>query len=210
MVALSGGSTPKTMLGLLATEPLVGTIDWTKLHLFWSDERAVPPDDEQSNYRMAREALFNRVAVPPEQIHRMPAERLPLLLTAEEYAAEIRRAFGGRRGSTPRFDLVMLGMGDEGHTASLFPDTEALDDHHRLVAPNYVPKLDAHRLTFTPKLINAAADVLFLIAGAAKADVLQAVLEGPRQPHRYPAQLVAPENGTLHWYLEAAAAAKLH
>ncbi len=209
VAALSGGSTPKTMFALLATEPLVSTVDWAKLHLFWSDERAVPPDDEQSNYRMAREALLDRVPVLPEQVHRMPAERSPLSLAAEEYAAEIRRVLNQETGGTPRFDLIMLGMGEEGHTASLFPNTEALNDQH-LVAPNYVPKLDAHRLTFTPRLINAAADVLFLIAGAGKADALQAVLEGPREPHRYPAQLVAPEDGAVHWYLDTAAAAKLH
>jgi 6-phosphogluconolactonase len=209
MVALSGGSTPKAMFGRLAAAPHAEAIDWSKLHLFWSDERAVPPEHVQSNYRTARESLLDLVRLPSEQVHRVRTERQPLLLAAEEYAAEIRRAFGGKRGSTPRFDLIMLGMGDDGHIASLFPQTEALDDQHRLVAPNHVPKLNAQRLTFTPKLINAADAVLFLVAGAGKADALQAVLEGPREPRLYPAQLIAPEHGTVYWYLDAAAASKL-
>jgi 6-phosphogluconolactonase len=184
-------------------------VDWSRVELFWSDERAVPPDDEQSNYRMARESLLERVPVPAENVHRMPADRTPLDAAADAYAEEIRRTLGAGAGEVPRFDLVMLGMGDDGHTASLFPETAALDENDRLVVPNYVPKLDAYRLTFTPRLINAATHVLFLVAGASKADPLHAVLEGPRRPRTYPSQLVAPTGGTLHWYLDPAAAAKL-
>ena len=207
MVALSGGSTPRALFGLIASQPYRDQIDWGRVHAFWSDERAVPPDDGQSNYRMAHESLLERVPIPAAQVHRMPAERTPLADAADEYADEIVRVFGS--AGTPRFDLVMLGMGDDGHTASLFPETEGLREQHRLVVPNYVPKLDANRMTFTPVLINAAAGVLFLIAGAAKADALHAVLEGPREPRRYPAQLVSPADGALHWYVDEAAGAKL-
>lgn len=208
-VALAGGSTPRAMFQLLAVEPHRSAIDWSTLQVFWSDERAVPPDDAQSNYRMAREALLERVPVPPGQIHRMPADTASLTAAAAEYAAEIQDVLGNGPADAPWFDLIMLGMGDDGHTASLFPETEALDAHDRIVAPNYVPKLDAHRMTFTPKLINAAANVLFLIAGTGKAGALQAVLEGPRQPRRYPSQLVAPRDGALYWYIDRAAASKL-
>ncbi len=208
-VALSGGSTPRTLFSLLASEAWRSRVNWANIAIFWSDERAVPPDDLQSNYRMAKEALLDHVAVPPERVHRMPAERTPLVTVADAYAAEIRHTLGVGRARTPRLELVMLGMGPDGHTASLFPETTALEDRHRLVAANHVPKLGADRLTFTPKLINAAAHVLFLIAGEDKAAALREVLEGDRRPSLYPAQLVGPENGTLHWYADKAAAARL-
>lgn len=208
-VALSGGSTPRSMFQVLAGEPLRNAINWPRLEIFWSDERAVPPDDPESNYRMACEALLQHVPIPSHRIHRMPAERTPLDAAAHDYEAEVRRVVAADPTGTPRFDLVMLGMGDDGHTASLFPETQALDERERLVVPNYVPRLDAHRLTFTPRLINAAANVLFLVAGSSKAEALRAVLEGPRQPRRYPAQLVAPAEGTLYWFLDRDAAAKL-
>lgn len=208
-VALSGGSTPRAMFALLASDHSRNRVDWSAIEVFWSDERAVPPDDPQSNFGMAKTALLDHVPVPPEHIHRMPAEQTPLVAIADAYAAEIRRTLGVGRARTPRLDLVMLGMGPDGHTASLFPETAALEDRHRLVAANHVPKLDADRLTFTPKLINAAAHVLFLIAGEDKAAALNEVLEGERRPSLYPAQLVAPEDGTAHWYVDRAAAARL-
>lgn len=208
-VALSGGSTPRATFAALACEPLRGALDWSKLAVFWSDERAVPPDDPQSNYGMARAALLDRVAVPAGAVHRMPADHDDLDMAAAEYEREVRRELHDGAGGVPRFDLVMLGMGDDGHTASLFPETAALEERERLVVANFVPKLDANRLTFTPRLIDAAANVLFLVAGAAKAETLHAVLEGPRQPRRYPSQLVVPERGTLYWYVDRAAAAGL-
>lgn len=208
-VALSGGSTPRAMLALLKSDAWRSRVDWAAIEFFWSDERAVPPDDPQSNFGMAKSALLDHVPVPPEQIHRMPAEQTPLVAVADAYAAEIRHTLGVGRARTPRLDLVMLGMGPDGHTASLFPETAALGDRHRLVAANHVPTLDAERLTFTPKLINAAAHVLFLVAGEDKAAALREVLEGERRPSLYPAQLVAPEDGTLHWYADRAAAARL-
>jgi 6-phosphogluconolactonase len=208
-VALSGGSTPRTMLALLASDAFRDRIDWDAIELFWSDERAVPPDDPQSNYGMAKAALLDHVPVPPTRIHRMPAEQTPLVTVADAYAAEIRRTLGVGRARTPQLDLVMLGMGPDGHTASLLPETSALEDRHRLVAANRVPKLNADRLTFTPKLINAAAHVLLLVAGEDKAAALHEVLEGERRPLLYPAQLVAPESGSLYWFVDRAAAVGL-
>jgi len=208
-VALSGGSTPRAMFAWLAQPDQRDQVDWARVEVFWSDERAVPPGDPQSNYGMAKAALLDHVPVPADRIHRMPAGQTPLVAVADAYAAEIRHSLGVGRARTPRLDLVMLGMGPDGHTASLFPETAALEDRHRLVAANHVPKLGAERLTFTPKLINAAAHVLFLVAGEDKAAALHEVLEGERRPSLYPAQLVAPENGTLHWYVDGAAAARL-
>ncbi|HZQ36271.1 MAG TPA: 6-phosphogluconolactonase [Dehalococcoidia bacterium] len=208
-VALSGGSTPRAMFALLASDSYRSRVDWTTIEFFWSDERAVPPNDPQSNFGMAKAALLDHVPVPAEHVHRMPAEQTPLVTVADGYAAEIRRTLGVGRARTPRLDLVMLGMGPDGHTASLFPETAALEDRHRLVAANHVPKLDADRLTFTPKLINAAAQVLLLVAGEDKAAALREVLEGERRPSLYPAQLVAPEDGTAHWYVDRAAASRL-
>jgi 6-phosphogluconolactonase len=208
-VALSGGSTPRAMFDLLARESYGEAPSWEQYELFWSDERAVPPEHPDSNYGMARDALLSKVPVPADHIHRMPAERTPLDRAAADYEAEIRHVVPAGEDGVPVFDLIMLGMGDDGHTASLFPDSPALDEHERLVVPNYVEKLDAHRMTFTPRLINAARSVLFLVAGAAKADTLAAVLQGPRHPRRYPSQLVAPERGTLYWLVDRAAAAKL-
>lgn len=205
-VALSGGSTPRRLYQLLADR---AGIDWAHTQVFWSDERAVPPDDDQSNYRTAKEALLDRVAIPPENVHRMPGETRPLVAAADAYAAELRGALGANRTRTPRLDLVLLGLGPDGHTASLFPHTAVLSDRHRLVAANYVPHLDAHRLTFTPKLINAAATVAFLVEGGDKSDALAAVLEGPPDPGTYPAQLVRPENGVLCWLIAADAATRL-
>jgi 6-phosphogluconolactonase len=208
-VAFSGGSTPRAMFRLLSAEPYRTAIGWAKLDVFWSDERAVPPDDPQSNYRMASESLLSQVPVLPDHVHRMPADREPLDAAANEYAAQITNALGAGPSGTPRFDLIMLGMGGDGHTASLFPETEALDERQRLVASNYVPKLDARRMTFTPKLINAAANVLFLVAGQDKSEALKAVIEGPRKPRLFPAQLVAPDDGNLYWYVDEAAASRL-
>jgi 6-phosphogluconolactonase len=205
-IALSGGTTPRRTYELLAD---LGGIEWSRTHVFWSDERAVPPDSPESNYRMAREALLDRVGVPPENIHRMPGEAASLVAAADAYAAEVRSALGVNRTRTPRLDLVLLGLGPDGHTASLFPHTEVLHERHRLVAAVYVPEHNLYRLTFTPKLINAAANVMFIVAGAEKAAALAATLEGPLDPDTYPAQLIHPENGTLYWFVDETAAAAL-
>ena len=209
VVALSGGSTPKALLGLLAGTPYRDEIDWGRVHVAWGDERCVPPDDEQSNYRMAREALLERVPISPGQIHRMPAELPDPRAAADAYEATLRRFFALSPGGWPRFDLIHLGMGTEGHTASLFPGSPVLGERERLVAAPFVEQLGAHRITLTPPAINAAREVQFLVAGAEKAAIVRRVLREPRDPSELPAQVVAPTEGRLVWLLDAAAAVEL-
>lgn len=209
VVALSGGSTPKALLGLLAGAPYRDAIDWGRVHVAWGDERCVPPDDEQSNYRMAREALLDHVPIPPEQIHRMPAELPDPGAAAGAYEATLRRLFDLPPGALPRFDLIHLGLGTEGHTASLFPGSPALAERERLVAAPFVEKLNTYRITLTPSAINAAREVQFLVAGAEKAATVRRVLRAPRDPSELPAQIVTPAEGRLVWLLDAAAAAEL-
>jgi len=206
-LALSGGSTPKTLYGLLGSEPYCRQIDWAQVEVFWSDERCVPPESEESNFHLAQEVLLNRVPLPPTQIHRMPADLPDRDAASRDYSLEIQKVFGTNR--VPSFDLLQLGMGPEGHTASLFPHQPSLHEQERLVIPVTVPKPPPPRLTFTPPLLNAAAHVLFLVTGADKADALHAVLEGLYQPDEYPAQLVRPTKGEVTWMLDTAAAAKL-
>lgn len=203
-VALSGGSTPKSLYALLATEAKAARVPWEQAQIFWSDERCVPPDDEQSNYRMAYQALLAHVPVLPERIHRMHGEDLPAH-AAEAYAAELEKQFGAE--GDPRFSLILLGMGEDGHTASLFPHAPALEEREKTVVAAEVEKLRAHRLTFTLRTINAAAQVIFLVSGAAKAATLKAVLEDDSTaPGALPAQLVRPEGGELIWLVDEDAA----
>lgn len=205
-VALSGGSTPRTLFELLAREPYASRIEWEHVHIFWGDERCVPPDHVDSNYRMARETLLDHVPLPSENVRRIKAERDPAQ-AAEEYEHVVRMFFAA--SAAPRFDLVLLGMGDDGHTASLFPSTQALQVTSHWVAANYVPKLDAWRVTLTAPAINAGVHVMFLVTGASKAEALYSVLHGPHQPEEYPSQLIAPREGTLLWLVDQAAAARL-
>jgi len=206
-LALSGGSTPKTLYGLLGSEPHRSQIDWAQVEVFWSDERCVPPESEESNFHMAQEVLLNRVPLSPTQIHRMPADLPDRDAASRDYSLEIQKVFGTNR--VPSFDLLQLGMGPEGHTASLFPHQPSLHEQERLVMPVTVPKPPPPRLTFTPPLLNAASHVLFLVTGADKADAIQAVLEGPYQPDEYPAQIVRPTKGEVTWMLDTSAAEKL-
>lgn len=209
-VALSGGSTPKHLYGLLSKPPFSREVPWHQVEFFWGDERAVPPDHPDSNYRMASEALLTKLAIPGAHIHRMPAERPDQDAAARDYQVEIARVFGASPdGDPPAFDLVLLGMGADGHTASLFPDTEALKEAVRWVVANYVPKLASHRLTLTARILNNAACVLFLISGQDKAEALAQVLEGPADPERFPAQLIHPSSGRIMWLVDAGAASKL-
>jgi 6-phosphogluconolactonase len=210
-IGLSGGSTPRALYALLASDGMA-RIDWRHVHLFWSDERCVAPDHSQSNYRMARETLLDRIALPDGNVHRMRGEIDPSQAAAayeQELHAFFREPAGQQRLPQPRFDLLLLGMGNDGHTASLFPGTPALREHLRWVVENRVEKLDAWRITLTPVAINAAAAVVFLVTGEDKAVTLRAVLKGPRQPEKYPAQLVHPDHGDLTWMVDAAAAAQL-
>lgn len=206
VVALSGGSTPKVLLRLLAMPPYRDTLDWSRIHVAWGDERCVPPDDAQSNYRMAREALLAHVPIPAGNVHRMPAENPDHEAAANDYAATLRTLFGD---AAPRFDLIHLGLGTEGHTASLFPGSPALEERERWVAAPFVEKLDAYRITLTPPVLNAAREVQFLAAGKDKAAIVRDILHAPHNPTELPAQIVAPTDGRLVWLLDAAAAAEL-
>jgi 6-phosphogluconolactonase len=205
-IALSGGSTPRRVFELLAREEFRESLDWPSVHVFFGDERMVPPDHAESNYRMASEALLSRVSIPAENIHRMKGEG-DAAANARQYEDELRDFFGD--SAQPRFDLVMLGMGDDGHTASLFPSTAALEETRAWVAANWVEKLSAWRVTLTAPAINAARHVLFLVNGAGKAARLREVLGGERDPARLPSQLIAPEDGALEWFVDRAAAAAL-
>lgn len=209
-VALSGGSTPKAIFGLLAADEAAGRnkLPWDKVQVFFGDERHVPPDHPDSNYRMASEALLSKVPVPSANVHRVRAE-LDAARAAVEYENELRSAFGSRAGEIPRFDLIMLGMGPDGHTASLFPGSAALKELTALVCANWVEKFNSHRITFTYPLLNAAAEVMFVAGGAEKADMLRNVLRGDPSGQTCPAQDVRPGSGRLFWLVDEAAASKL-
>jgi len=208
-VALSGGSTPKSVYSLLAQgNPRMQPIAWPYVHVFWGDERCVPPVHLDSNYRMANEVLLSHISIPPENIHRIHAD-LPPLEAAYNYERDLREAFSLPPDGTPCFDLVFLGMGPDGHTASLFPGTSGLQEEKRLVVAHYVEKLTSWRITFTAKVFNAAAQVAFLVTGADKAVTLKEVLEGPFQPNRLPSQLIQPPAENLQWLVDEAAASAL-
>ena len=183
-------------------------VPWSKLQLFWVDERCVPPDHPDSNYRMTSEAMLAHVPLPPENVHRMEGELDPEV-AASRYEAAIRTAFRLEGAETPVFDLILLGMGDDGHTASLFPHTEALNELARIVVANHVPQKDTWRISLTFPVINRGREVAFLIEGAAKAQILHDVLLGPHDPDSRPSQLIRPSTGRLTFLLDAAAAAKL-
>jgi 6-phosphogluconolactonase len=204
-VALSGGSTPRDLYEQLKSDEVRAQVDWEHCHFFWGDERAVPPDHPDSNFRMANETLLACVSVPPAHIHRIRAEKNPQV-AADEYEHTLRRFFGGR---LPRFDLILLGLGTNGHTASLFPHTSVLYEKTRWCAAVWVPELNANRITLTVSVLNNAAHVIFLVAGRDKAVTLRAVLRGTYQPDELPAQLIHPHDGKLLWLLDEAAASDL-
>jgi len=210
-IAISGGSTPKAAFALLADpkQPWRAEMPWDRLDLWWVDERCVPPDDADSNYRMTREALLDRVPIRAEQVHRMQGELEPAEAAAR-YDLQLRNAFGLSGVELPQFDVLQLGMGPDGHTASLFPHTAALNETARLATENHVETVkDSWRITLTRPAINNAAEVFFLIGGPDKAQILQEVLLGPLDPERLPSQSIAPASGILTLLLDAASAAKL-
>lgn len=245
-VALSGGSTPLELYSLLATPEFVLQIDWPRTHLFWGDERAVPPDHPECNYRMTNEALLSKIPVPAQNVHRIHAE-LPPDDAAREYENDLREFFyldadkrrqtqnnvmlsaakhpahsnenhlaqrtsetlRSAQGDLPSFDLILLGLGADGHTASLFPHTRVLRETQRWVAAEYVEKLGTPRITLTAPVINAARHILFLVAGADKAETVRAVLRGAYRPDDLPAQLVQPTNGKVVWLMDEGASEKL-
>jgi 6-phosphogluconolactonase len=204
-VALSGGSTPKALYALLASPEYHDRVDWSRTHLFWGDERCVPPDHVESNFRMVEEALLNKIHIPGQNLHRMAGEKEPSSAVAD-YEAELRDFFKPGSGQLPRFDLILLGLGEDGHTASLFPDTTALSEQEHLVATTYVERLKAHRLTLTLPVINNAAQVSFLIAGESKSAVVKNLLGADSKSFDYPAGRVSPSNGQLTWFITKDAA----
>ncbi len=207
-IALSGGSTPKRMGQLLADAPYRDVIDWRNIEFFWGDERYVPEDSPESNAGEAKRIFLDKVKVDPARVNPFPTSVPDVNLAAEMYATQIRTVFGETDG-TPVFDLVFLGMGDDGHTLSLFPGTSAITETERLVVANPVEKLDTVRLTMTAPLVNAARRVAFLVGGAGKADRLAEVLDGPVDVQRLPCQIIRPTGGELLWLVDAAAAARL-
>ena len=209
-IAISGGSTPKAVFAALGDKekPWRSRIDWERLEIYWVDERCVPPDDAASNYRMTREALLDHVPMRAEQIHRMEGELEPEV-AASRYESELRNSFRLEGAESPRFDLLQLGMGADGHTASLFPHSQAIGEFGRLVVANPTSAAQSWRLTLAAQTINQSADVFFLVSGAEKAEVLSEVLVGPRDVERLPSQWIRPANGILTLFLDRAAARML-
>ena len=205
-VALCGGSTPRGLYTLLANQPQ-HSLPWEKIFFFWGDERHVPPDHPDSNYRMALEALLSKIPIRSENIFRIHAEEEDADTAAREYEQTLTTFFHLQPGEFPRFNLMLLGMGPDGHTASLFPGTRALHEKNRLVVANWVDKLNAHRITMTLPVLNHSACVLFLVSGRDKANVLREVLEN--QNEELPASLVRPMNGRLVWMVDREAASAL-
>ena len=207
-IALSGGSTPKNLYNLLATNAR-SSLPWDRMFFFFGDERHVPPTDPESNYRMANEAMLSKVPVAPGNVFRVEAEKPDAGAAATAYEQTLRKFFALEAGQIPAFDLILLGMGPDGHTASLFPGTEALQEKSKLFVANWVEKLKTHRLTLTLPVLNAARCVAFLVSGTDKAPVLKSVLEGDAPGEQYPAKLVRPAQGKLIWLLDRAAASSL-
>ncbi len=204
-IALSGGNTPRRLYQVLASPPYSEEMEWDRWQVFWSDDRCVTPDHQDSNYRMAKEELLDHVAIPNTNVHRMRGEDDPHE-AAQAYEDVVREVF---QSPAPSFDLILLGIGDDGHTASLFPGTEALGEQDRLVVENWVPDLQVHRITFTLPLINAAKVVAFLDTDGTKAGVLRQVLEPAPGEDLPPSGLVRPSPGVVHWFLTTAAAGRL-
>ncbi|HXH62841.1 MAG TPA: 6-phosphogluconolactonase [Gemmatimonadales bacterium] len=213
VVALSGGSTPRSLYARLAAEPIGSRVEWSRVQVLWGDERCVPPDDAASNYRMAREMLLDQVRVPEANVHRIRGEDDPPA-AALAYEGVLRGVLGTpvgppRRTAGARIDLVLLGLGDDGHTASLFPGSDTAREETRWVVAARGTARPMWRVTLTPVIINAAAEMLFLVIGGTKAEIVRRVLEGPQDPRVLPAQSIKPTNGRVHWVLDAAAAARL-
>ena len=207
-VALSGGSTPGKMGQLLSEPPYRDELPWRTIEVFWGDERWVPEESPESNAGEAKRTFLNMVDVEPSRLNPVPTQVQDPQVAVHMYATQIRTVFGDVTG-TPAFDLIFLGMGDDGHTASLFPGTAAIHDTEHLVIAHHVPKLDATRVTFGPTLINAAHKVVFLVGGAGKAETLARVLDGPIDVDTLPSQVIRPTDGDLIWLVDAAAAAGL-
>lgn len=209
-VALSGGSTPKALYSLLANDAaLRSQIPWDKMFVYFGDERSVGPDHPDSNFRMASDAMLSKVPLKPEQVFRIKGEYKDIDKAAQEYEQVLRTSFKIAEGQFPRFDLVFLGIGNEGHTASLFPGTKAVHETKRLAVRNWVGKLYTNRITLTAPAINNAARVIFMVTGTDKALALKGILEGPCEPEQLPPQLIQPANGKLTWLVDTVAGGML-
>jgi 6-phosphogluconolactonase len=206
VVALSGGVTPRRMYSLLGGTPFRDQVDWGHVHFFWTDERCVPEGDEASNFKRADDLFLSKVLVPKENIHRMKGEEEPAK-AAEDYEREIREFFG--KPGYPNFDLVLLGLGEDGHTASLFPESESLHEKRKLVIPIYLKRPSLNRITLSLPVLNSAKDVLFLVAGESKVPIIRKVLGEGGHKESYPAGLIQPVNGKVTWLIDQEAASKL-
>jgi len=207
-LALAGGSTPKAAYALLAAPPFASQLDWSRVRFFFGDERCVPPGDDDSNYKTAKTFLFDGLHVADDAVFRMRGESEPAE-AAREYAATLRRELAANAEGTPVFDLIMLGMGPDGHTASLFPGSDPFRDDASLVRAPYVGKFASHRITLTPRVLGAARRIVIAAAGSPKADALAAVLDGPPLPEKYPISVLAPLGRIVTWLVDSAAAAQL-
>lgn len=207
-LALSGGSTPKNLYNLLATNARTA-LPWDRMFFFWGDERHVPPTDPESNYRMADETMLAKIPVSASNVFRIKTENPDAAAVAEAYEQTLRKFFQLQPGQVPTFDLILLGMGPDGHTASLFPGTAALKEKSRLVVANWVEKMQTHRITLTLPVLNAARCVTFLVSGTDKAPALHAVLEENVPAEQYPSKLIKPSDGKLIWMIDRAAASQL-
>jgi 6-phosphogluconolactonase len=207
---LSGGNTPKALYQLLASPAYNGKVPWSKLHIFWGDERYVPFGDPRNNARMAYDCLLDRVAIPPAHIHVMRTD-VEAQLSATQYEQTLRHYFPTPAAGPPSntFDLVLLGMGEDGHTLSLFPGTDVIHEETKWVCAYYLKSQDMDRITLTKKVVNRSTHVVFLATGSDKAQALHSVLQGPADPARFPAQVIKPEHGQLDWFVDLAAAAEL-
>lgn len=209
-VALSGGSTPKALFTALTNPASARTVRWSQIEFYFGDERCVPPEHTESNFGLANQALFKPLNIAPSQIVRIEGERTRPEEAARQYEGQIRQRFGVGSTAVPRFDLILLGLGDDGHTASLFPNTPALREETRLVVPNQAPRGVRDRVTFTAPLINQADTILFMVSGSSKAEAVRSVLEEQDQPaDRFPARLIRPASGRVVWFLDQEAASKL-
>ncbi len=201
-IALSGGNTPGGVYSLLATIPYKDRVDWGKLHLFWGDERMVPPEHQDSNFKMVEDTLLKHVAVPDDNVHRIRGEIVPEQAAAEEYSSLLNVHF---KTDLPRFDIILLGLGEDGHTASLFPGTDAVEERERHAVAAFVPKLDSWRVTLTLPVLNAAREIYFLVSGRSKSDIIQRIMSIKQPSKELPATMVDPDNGELHWMLDSEA-----
>jgi 6-phosphogluconolactonase len=207
-IALSGGNTPKSLYALIAANA-ANSLPWDKVFFFWGDERHAGPHDPDSNYRMVEENILSKIPVPAANVFRVPAENPDAAAVADAYDKTLRKFFDVEPGKFPRFDLVLLGLGPDGHTASLFPETAALNENSRLVVANWVEKLNTHRITLTLPVLNEAAEIDFLVSGTDKAAALHEVLEGNAPAEKYPSKLIQPAHGKLIWFIDRAAASEL-